>query len=130
MKYYISSQTHIYLHLYLYVATIPQGSFISLCLYYPLVLKTHFKKKEPIVVNCRKYKDFNEQKFRNDLTRKLEILRTGHFYYEDFKKDFYSCLDTHAPKKKVVMRGNNAPLMIKTLSKAFMQRSRLKYRLK
>ena len=50
------------------------------------VLKTHFKKKEPIVVDYRKYKYFNEQNFRNDLTRQLEILSTEHFGYEDFEQ--------------------------------------------
>ena len=92
------------------------------------VLKTHFKKKEPIVVDYRKYKYFNEQNFRNDLTRQLEILSMEHFDYEDFKQIFKVVLDTHAPKKNVVVRGNNAPFMNKTLTKAFMHRSKLKHR--
>ena len=91
------------------------------------VLKTHFKKKEPIVVDYRKYKYFNEQNFRNDLTRQLEILSMEHFDYEDFEQIFMVVLDTHAPRK-VVGRGNNAPFMNKTLLKAFIHRSKLKNR--
>ena len=92
------------------------------------VLKTHFKKKEPVVVNYRKYKNFHEQEFRCDLSRQLELLDTENMCYEEFKEIFMAVLETHAPKKKVVVRGNNAPFMNKTLSKAFMQRSKLKNR--
>ena len=35
-------------------------------------------------------------------------------------------LNKHAPMKKKSIRGNNAPFMNKTLSKAFMHRSKLK----
>ena len=46
--------------------------------------------------------------------------------YDDFKNCFMGFLDLHAPLKKQSLRGNNAPFMNKTLSKAFMYRSRLK----
>ena len=48
--------------------------------------------------------------------------------YDDFKTIFMQVLDWHAPKKKNVVRGNNAPFMNKVLSKAFMQRSKLENR--
>ena len=36
-------------------------------------------------------------------------------------------LNNHAPVKKKIVRFNNSPFMIKTLRKAIMHRSRLKY---
>ena len=35
-------------------------------------------------------------------------------------------INKHAPMKEKLFRGNNAPFMNKTLSKAFMKRSKLK----
>ena len=46
--------------------------------------------------------------------------------YEDFKDIFMSVLDRHAVIMEKRIRGNNAPFMNKTLSKAFMHRSRLR----
>ena len=48
--------------------------------------------------------------------------------YENFKEIFITILNLHAPVKKKVLRGNNAPFMNKTLSQAFMHRSKLKNR--
>ena len=41
-------------------------------------------------------------------------------------KIYYKKLNKHAPIKEKTIRGNNAPFMNKTLSKAFMERSKLK----
>ena len=38
-------------------------------------------------------------------------------------------MEEHAPSKRKVIRGNNAPFMNKSLSKAFMHRSKLKNKL-
>ena len=46
--------------------------------------------------------------------------------YENFHDIFMTVLDSHAPIKKRVVRRNNQPFMNKVLSKAFMQRSKLK----
>ena len=46
--------------------------------------------------------------------------------YENFHDIFMTVLDSHAPTKKRIVRGNNQPFMNKVLSKAFMQRSKLK----
>ena len=88
------------------------------------VLKIYFKKNDPITINYRDYKSFDRQKFRNDLIRRLEQFES--LSLEDFKNVFMLILDTYAPPKKKVVRGNNAPFMNKTLSKAFMHRSKLK----
>ena len=44
----------------------------------------------------------------------------------DFQKIFLTIWNAYAPVKKKVVRGNNAPFMNKTLSKAFMTWARLK----
>ena len=46
--------------------------------------------------------------------------------YEEFRNTFLETLNAYAPIKKKTVRGNNAPFMNKTLSKAFMQRTKLK----
>ena len=46
--------------------------------------------------------------------------------YDDFKDIFMKVLNLHAPMKKKIVRRNNAPFINKTLSKAFMHRSKLK----
>ena len=89
------------------------------------VLKSEFKKKEPIQVNCRCYKHFDEILFRHDLSYALSNL-TNTAGYEDFHKLYIDISNLHAPIKKKFVRGNNAPFMNKTLSKAIMHRSKLK----
>ena len=90
------------------------------------VLKTEFIKKDPIQINYRNYKYFDENLFRVDLSSTLSNLLTKEATYDDFEKMYISILDLHAPAKKKFVRGNNAPFMNKTLSKAFMHRSKLK----
>ena len=85
------------------------------------VLKTYFKKKQPININYRSYKYFNEFDFRNDLQNNLQTRNNVAMNYDQFKSIFMQVLNWHAPKKKKVVRWNNAPFMNKVLSKAFMQ---------
>ena len=88
------------------------------------VLKSYFKKKEPIKINYRCYKKYNENLFRIELINLLQ--NSCVLDYDEFKKIFMQVLNIHAPMKKKFIRGNNAPFMNKTLSKAFMHRSKLK----
>ena len=90
------------------------------------VVKTYFKKKEPIEINHRSYKYFNAIEFRNDLLINLDNTNKERMQYDEFKDRFMDVLDWHAPMKKKVVRGNNAPFMNKVLSKAFMHRTKLK----
>ena len=89
------------------------------------VLKTEFKKREPIQVNYRCHKHFDEILFRHDLPSALSNL-TKTASYDDFEKLYIGILNPHAPVKKKFVRGNNAPFMNKTLSNAIMHRSKLK----
>ena len=90
------------------------------------VLKTYIKKMEPTIIKYREYKHFNANLFSNDLIYNLQKFEKTAMRYEDFKDIFMSVLDRHAVIKEKRVRGNNAPFMNKTLSKAFMHRSRLK----
>ena len=88
------------------------------------VMKKHYKRLEPVTINYRDYKSFDGDKFRTDLKERLA--KSESLSIENFKTMFYEVLDLHAPKKQKVARGNNAPFMNKTLSKAFMTRARLR----
>ena len=55
----------------------------------------------------------------------------GKFYqeknmYESFSDTIKTVANKHAPLKKKIVRGNNAPFMTKELRKTIMNRSRLK----
>ena len=86
------------------------------------VLTTVFKKKEPVKINYRSYKNFDESAFRNDLLYNLQNCDSNAIQYDEFKDIFMKVLNHHAPNK----RGNSQPFMNKVLSKAFMHRSKLK----
>ena len=63
------------------------------------VLKTNYKKRDPLLVNYRSYKKFDENLFRNELANTLENFgeNTG---YDEFKNVFMKTLNLHAPMKK------------------------------
>ena len=90
------------------------------------VLKTHCKKLDPLIINYRNYNHFNEEAFREDLRRQLEVLDNDTIIYDEFRVIFMTTLNWYAPMKKKIIRGNNAPFMNKTLSKEFMHRSKLR----
>ena len=46
--------------------------------------------------------------------------------YENFNEMFMKVLDSYAPTKQRVVRGNNQPFMNKVLSRAFIHRTKLK----
>ena len=92
------------------------------------VLKVFFKKTPPTILNYRSYKDFNEANFRNDLINALENNNEEEMQYDEFKYIFMKILNFHAPAKQRTLRGNSQPFMNKTLSQAFMHRSKLKNR--
>ena len=63
------------------------------------------------------------------MTLKEKLEKAGSLLTVDtFKGIFNELLDLYAPKKKKIIRGNNAPFMNKNLSKAFMNRARLRNR--
>ena len=89
------------------------------------ILKLDIKKKDPLLINYRSYKHFDDLAFRTDLKNELQSLEIN-WTYDDFEDVFMKVLNKHAPMKKKYVRGNNAPFMNQTLTKAFMHRSKLK----
>ena len=87
------------------------------------ILKSTFEKEEPKQVIYRNYKHFQWQHFENDLKSSLNNCNGNFDVYE---KAFSSALNSHAPKKVKVLRGNHKPHLNKKLRKAIMERSRLK----
>ena len=89
------------------------------------VMKTFAPKQGPILVKYRDYRKFNSQTFKKELQYNLSIINDN-TCYDKFENTFKEVLDKHAPIKTKNVRANNAPFMNKMLSKAIMNRSRLK----
>ena len=95
------------------------------------VLKCHFVHLQPTTNHYRDYKYFDPEAFINDikdanLDATVSLSDDSNSVYSDFCAHFKSILDLHAPLKSKTLRGNQAPFMSKSLSKAIMTRSRLK----
>ena len=93
------------------------------------VLKMHFRKLPPKIISYRDFSNYHKVNFINSLN---EVLFEGE-YTESFVKDpdcFYKVctevLNQHAPRKKKYDCGNNKRFMNKVLSKAIMQRTKLR----
>ena len=90
-------------------------------------LKMHFWKLPPKVVNYRDLKKFDNERFMDSLLYTLNEERID--YIKNPDKFFEICntvLNTHAPKKKKYIRGNNKPFITTTFSKAIIQRTRFR----
>ena len=91
------------------------------------VMKSSLPKQFPTLVRYHNYKNFIRNNFRDELKHNLLSLKDdGNF--DTFETKFMNILNIHAPMKEKLIRANNSPFMNKTLSKAFMNRSRLKNR--
>ena len=88
-------------------------------------MKYTFPKRAPLLITYRSYRKYNNVSFRNELENKLSLLNSN-ATYENFESIFLDIINKHAPMKKKFLRANNSPFMNKILSKAFMQRSKLK----
>ena len=55
-----------------------------------------------------------------------EMYKYNNYMYSTSSDVFKSVLDRHAPLKRKIVRGNQRPLMKKQLSKAIMNRSKLR----
>ena len=72
-------------------------------------------------------KNVNITTFRNKLHENLSIIGQN-ITYSQFEDIFMGILDKDAPMKGKYIRANNGPFMNKTISKAIMNRSRLRNR--
>ena len=83
------------------------------------ILKSTFEKEEPKQVIYRNYKHFQRQHFENGFEPTLNNCNGNFDVYE---KAFTSALNSQAPKKVKVLRGNHKPHLNKKLQKAIMER--------
>ena len=90
-------------------------------------LKMHFHKLPPKVINYRNFKKFDNGKFMDSL---LNTLNEEHIDHSKIPENFFEICNTiinsHAPRKKKYIRGNNKPFMTETFLKAIMQRTRFR----
>ena len=94
------------------------------------VMNMHFQKLQPRVINCRGYKHFQNENFREDLLFGLSKLniRNNDDGFTGFIETCMETVNQHAPCKQKHMRRNHLPFMNKTLSKEIMTRTRLRNR--
>ena len=90
------------------------------------MLKTTYERLPPKIVKYRKWKTFNEDFFKLDLANHLQCQYDINDGYGSFERIFASVLDSHAPLKTKVLRGNNQKYLSKDLRKAIMLRSKTK----
>ena len=92
------------------------------------VMRKSFKKLNPRVINCRSYKHFSNEVFRESLLGKLsqQTFVNNDYGFEKFCNITLKTLDKHAPRKENHARGNQMSFMRKDLSKNIMKRSRLR----
>ena len=89
------------------------------------VLKVYVKKLEPITVKYRCHENFYMNDFTELLKQKLEDF--GQIMsYDDLKDIFMITSNNHAPERKNIVRGNQAPFTSHCLSKAIMYIYKLK----
>ena len=93
--------------------------------------RSHFERTPPKKVEYRNYKKFDVTNFLRNLDQKIiqcEMYKYNNDMYSIFSDVFRSVLDRFAPLKRKMIRGNQGPFMTKQLSKAIMNRSKLRNR--
>ena len=92
------------------------------------VMKTTFEKLKPNIIHYRGYKKFSNDKFQENLIYRLstENIRADCNGMEKFLQICIKTLNELAPQNKKNSRGNNMPLINKTIKKAFTKRSLLR----
>ena len=90
-------------------------------------MRCYFPKQSSTVIKYRSYRKFNRNTFNNDLQHSLSSMSDSSTY-DDFETIFIETLNRHAPIREKYIRANNSPFMNKIISKAIMNRSRLKNR--
>ena len=92
------------------------------------VRKSHFQKKEPKIIQYRNHNNFSAEKYRQyiiSLLSSRELTRSG---FDTFTKKCKDAFDIRVPIKHKYLRSNQSPFMNKEISKAIMNRTRLRNR--
>ena len=95
------------------------------------VFRSYFTRIPPKTIEYRNYKNFNETVFLHDLDQELlkgEMYKSNNEIYSTFTKVFRLALDKHALLKVKKVRGNQGPFITKELSKAIMNKSKIRYK--
>ena len=90
------------------------------------VFKSEAPNLTPKVVSYRKYKLFDSDKFKLEVSDKLSMQDLSTMDYKNFKDTIIDSLNKHAPLKRKYLRANHSNFITKELSKAIMQRSKLR----
>ena len=90
------------------------------------VRRAFFPKQAPTIFTYRDYKHYDEDLFRNELLEELQNVNEGTVDCSTFVNVCTGVLNRYAPLKEKYIRANNSPFMNKKLSKAVMNRSRLR----
>ena len=89
------------------------------------VFKSKAPNLTPKVVSYRKYKRFDSDKFKLEVSNKLSMQDPSTVDYKNLKDTVINSLNKHAPLKRKYLKANNWNFITKELSKAIMQRSKL-----
>ena len=92
------------------------------------VMKSHFQKKEPKIIQYRDYNKFSAEEFAQyiiSLLSSQELTRSG---FDTFMNKCKDAFDIRVPIKHIYLRSNQKPFMNKEISKAAMHRTRLRNR--
>ena len=92
------------------------------------VMRAFCQKQTPISIKYRDYNKFDCSKFHTELFERFMHFDMNNTTYGMFELTVMEQLNKYAPMKVKIVRANNAPFMNKTLSQAFMTRSRLRNR--
>ena len=92
-------------------------------------LKMHLRKLPPRIISYRDFSNYHNANFINSLTEvhfKGENTESFVKQPDCFYKVCNKVLNQHAPRKRKYVRGNNKRLMNNALSKAIIQRTKLR----
>jgi len=92
------------------------------------MLKAQVSKLDPVQINYRNFKDFDEIAFKLELSQSLNAIDFDQDTndYNKFLAIFQGSLERHAPMKSKTLRGNDAPFMTNALRREIKHRSRLR----
>ena len=96
------------------------------------IIMTLFKKQvsrlAPIEIKYRSFKNFDEELFLSELNEQISNIdfNIDSNDFETFLQTFEKVSDKHAPMKKKIIRGNNAPFVTNQLRKEIRHRSKLR----
>ena len=90
------------------------------------VMKSFFPKQKHNIIRYRDYRNFSNESFRNDLLFEISNNASKNYLKENFQLFAEKIFNKHVPIKKKYFRANQAPFMNKSISKAIMNRSRLR----